>query len=165
MQLLVVRHAIAEEREKWASRDDRLRPLTDDGRKKMKEVAKGLRGLMPRLDILATSPLTRAQQTAEILAKIYESMDIVTVDALAPGQRPPALATWLRTQALHKTVAVVGHEPGLGAAVSWLAAGTERSFVELGKGGACLLELGERIDAGEAMVLWALRPSQLRALR
>lgn len=164
MQLLVVRHAIAEEREKWAPRDDKLRPLTDDGKKKMKEAAKGLRALVPRVDVLATSPLTRASQTAQLLAKVYERGEPVTVDALAPGQRPPALATWLRTQALEKTVAIVGHEPGLGAIISWLAAGTERSFVELGKGGACLLDLGERIDAGVAMLLWQLRPSQLRAL-
>ncbi len=62
-------------------------------------------------------------------------------------------------------MAVVGHEPSLGAIVSWFAAGSERSFLELGKGGACLLDLGGRVDAGEAILLWALRPSQLRALR
>jgi phosphohistidine phosphatase len=165
MQLLVVRHAIAEDREAWASRDDSLRPLTDDGKKKMKEAAKGLRSLVPKLDVLATSPLTRAMQTAQILAKVYDKPEPVAVDALTPGQRPGALASWLRTQALEKTIAIVGHEPGLGAAASWLAAGTERSFLELGKAGACLLDLGERIDAGEAMLIWALRPSQLRALR
>lgn len=164
MQLLVVRHGIAEDRETWAPRDDALRPLTEEGKKKMKEAAKGLRALIPRLDVLATSPLTRAQQTAAILAKVYDLSEPATVDALASGQRPPALAPWLRTQATRKTVAIVGHEPGLGSLVSWLAAGSERSFVELGKGGACLLDVGERVDAGEAMLVWALRPSQLRAL-
>src|SRR5205814_283725 len=102
MQLLVVRHAIAEEREKWSPRDDKLRPLTDDGKKKMKEAAKGLRALVPKIDVLATSPLTRAAQTAQLLAKVYETGEPVTVEALAPGQRPPALATWLRTQAVQK---------------------------------------------------------------
>jgi phosphohistidine phosphatase len=164
MQLLVVRHGIAEDRETWAPRDDALRPLTAEGKKKMKEAAKGLRALIPRLDVLASSPFTRAQQTAAILAKVYDLTEPATVDALASGQRPPALAPWLRTQATRKTVAIVGHEPGLGSLVSWLAAGSERSFVELGKGGACLLDVGERIDAGEAMLVWALRPSQLRAL-
>jgi phosphohistidine phosphatase len=165
MQLLVVRHGIAAERETWAPRDDALRPLTEDGRKKMKEGAKALRSLVPRLDALATSPLTRALQTAEILAKAYDQGEPITVDALAPGQRPPAVAPWLRTQVTRKTVAIVGHEPGLGSLASWLTAGSERSFLELGKGGACLLDLGERVDAGEAMLVWALRPSQLRALR
>ncbi len=131
----------------------------------MKEGAKALRSLVPRLDALATSPLTRALQTAEILAKAYDQGEPITVDALAPGQRPPAVAPWLRTQVTRKTVAIVGHEPGLGSLASWLTAGSERSFLELGKGGACLLDLGERVDAGEAMLVWALRPSQLRALR
>lgn len=131
----------------------------------MKEGAKALRSLVPRLDALATSPLTRAMETAEILAKAYDQGEPITVDALAPGQRPPAVAPWLRTQVTRKTVAIIGHEPGLGSLASWLTAGSERSFLELGKGGACLLDLGERIDAGEAMLVWALRPSQLRALR
>lgn len=165
MQLLVVRHGIAEERETWAPRDDALRPLTDDGKKKMKEAAKALRARVPRLDVLASSPLTRAMQTAVILGKVYERGAPVETDTLAPGQHPPAFAAWLRTQATHKTVAIVGHEPGLGAIVSWLTAGIERSFLELGKGGACLLDLGEKIEGGEAMLLWVLRPSQLRKLR
>ena len=166
MQLLVVRHGIAVDREEWAKEhsDDRDRPLTDEGKKKMKECAKGLRALLPRLDVLATSPLTRALQTAAILAKVYEKAGPLIVDALAPGQHPPAFATWLRSQGTQKTVAIVGHEPGLGAIVSWFTAGSERSFVELGKGGACLLDLGARIEAGEAMLLWVLRPSHLRAL-
>ena len=164
MQLLIVRHGIAEDRETWAPRDDALRPLTAEGKKKMKEAAKGLHAIVPRVDVLATSPLTRALQTAAIMAKIYEKGEPAIVDALAPGQRPPAVASWLRTQAPQRTVAVVGHEPGLGALASWLAAGTERSFLELGKGGACLLELGERIEAGAAMLVWALRPSHLRTL-
>jgi phosphohistidine phosphatase len=164
MQLLIVRHGIAEDRETWAPKDDNLRPLTAEGKKKMKEAAKGLRAIVPRVDVLATSPLTRAVETAAILAKVYDHGSPTTVDALIPGQRPPALLPWLRSQAAHKTVAIVGHEPGLGATMSWLAAGSERSFGELGKGGACLLEFAERIDAGEAMLLWVLRPSHLRAI-
>jgi phosphohistidine phosphatase len=166
MQLLVVRHGIAVERDEWAKEhsDDRERPLTDEGKKKMKECAKGLRSLVPRLDVLATSPLTRALQTAAILAKVYEKNEPVIGDALSPGQHPPAFATWLRTQSTQKTVAIVGHEPGLGAIVSWFTAGSERSFLELGKGGAGLLEFGDHIEAGEAMLLWVLRPSHLRAL-
>jgi phosphohistidine phosphatase len=166
MQLLVVRHGIAVERDEWAKEhsDDRDRPLTDAGKKKMKECAKGLHALVPRLDVLATSPLTRALQTAAILAKVYQKGEPLIVDPLSSGQHPPAFATWLRSQGPQKTVAIVGHEPGLGAIVSWFTAGSERSFLELGKGGACLLDLGDRIEAGEAMLLWVLRPSHLRAL-
>ena len=167
MQLLVVRHGIAVECDEWAREhsDDKERPLTAEGKKKMKECAKGLRGLVPRLGVLASSPLTRAVQTAELLARAYEKSEPVILDALSPGQHPPAVATWLRGQGTQQTVAIVGHEPGLGAIVSWFTAGSERSFLELGKGGACLLDLGDHIEAGEAMLLWVLRPSHLRALR
>src|SRR5436190_1246413 len=72
MQLLIVRHGIAEERETWAPRNDDLRPLTEEGKKKMKEAAKGLHALVPKLEVLASSPLTRAVQTATILAKEYD---------------------------------------------------------------------------------------------
>ncbi len=165
MQLLVIRHAIAEERETWAPRDDDLRPLTEEGKRKMKEAARGLSLLVPKVDVLASSPLTRAMQTAAILAKEYDKLEPLKVDSLAPGQRLAAFAAWLKGQTTRKVVAVVGHEPSLGTITSWLAAGMERSFVELGKGGACLLNFGERIDAGEAMMEWLLRPSQLRATR
>src|SRR5260370_17723815 len=131
MQLLVVRHGIAEEREAWAPRNDSLRPLTADGKKKMKEAAKGLRAIVPRVDMLATSPLTRAMETAVILAKVYDKGTPTTVDALAPGQRPPALAPWLRSQVTHKTVAIVGHEPGLGPLASWLTPAPDPSFLPL----------------------------------
>ena len=69
MKLLLIRHAIAEEREDFekTGKDDRLRPLTDEGRKKMKQAARGLKEVVPHVDLLATSPLTRAAQTGAIL--------------------------------------------------------------------------------------------------
>jgi phosphohistidine phosphatase len=164
MQLLIVRHGIAEEREAWAPRDDTMRPLTPGGRRKMKAGARGLRTLVPRLDLLATSPLTRAMQTAEILAKTYEVEDVAIVEALVPGARPESLEEWLRAHAALTTVAVVGHEPGLGTAVSWLTARIGRPLIELGKGGACLLQLGTRLEAGQGTIVWLLRPGHLRAL-
>src|SRR2546425_10414645 len=98
MQLLVVRHGIAVERDEWAREhsDDTDRPLTGEGKKKMKEWAKGLRALLPRLDGGATSPLTRAMQTAGILAKAYGKGEPGTAEARSPGEHPPAFATSLR---------------------------------------------------------------------
>ena len=66
MKLLLVRHAIAEEREEFerTGEPDDQRPLTSEGRKKMKRAAAGLGELVNKVDILATSPLARAQQTA-----------------------------------------------------------------------------------------------------
>jgi len=164
MLLLVVRHAIAEDPAEYARHhtDDAGRPLTLEGRKKMKRAARGLRALVPELDRLAASPLTRALQTAEILAEAYDGIEPASVAALAPGQPTAALAAWLGEELRHRAVAIVGHEPGLSRAVSWLLAGGERSFIELKKGAACLLECADPVRAGTATLQWALTPSQLR---
>src|SRR5260370_31816632 len=144
MNLLVVRHAIAEDPATWSGRDDTQRPLTGEGKRKMKKAAKGLRALVDTLDVLATSPLTRARETADILSAAYDERQPVIVPALAPGQRPEALADWLSKEVEHDAVAVVGHEPGLSLTVSWVIAGVARPVLELKKGAACLLALPER---------------------
>jgi phosphohistidine phosphatase len=162
MQLLVVRHAIAVDQEEWQG-DDAQRPLTDEGRKKMKRVAQGLRRLVDDLGLLAASPLVRAQQTAQILAAAYDDVAITTVPTLAPGQSPGAVARWLQ-DTRRDTVTIVGHEPGLSNIVSWLVAGGDRSFLELKKGGACMVEVPREAGRGSGMLVWALWPSHLRDL-
>jgi phosphohistidine phosphatase len=165
MRLLLIRHAIAEEREDFArtGKDDRLRPLTDEGRKKMKQAARGLRTLVPAIDRLATSPLTRAAQTGAVLDTVYSGLDEVEIEELSPETTPEAFLRWLRLQKVD-TVAAVGHEPSLSQILSWLLTGTERKIFAFRKGGACLLELPDDPAGGTATLLWALTPAQLRTL-
>lgn len=164
MKLIVIRHAIAEDREEFArtGRPDALRPLTDRGRRRMRRGARGLHRLVPRLDVLATSPLTRAAQTAEIVAAAYGGMESTPIPELAPESVPDSLLPWLRVQGVGDTVAVVGHEPHLGFLLGWLLTGRHQSFVELKKGAACLLEFDDPPAAGNAVLRWALAPGQLR---
>lgn len=165
MKLLLIRHAIAEERESFAKtgQDDQLRPLTDEGRKKMKQAAKGLREIVPEIDLLATSPLTRAAQTAAIVDSIYGGLQEVEIEELAPEATPADFLVWLRKQKV-KTLAAVGHEPSISLLLSWFLTGTERRIHSFRKGGACLLDLPDQMGAGTATLLWALTPAQLRAL-
>jgi len=165
MRLLLIRHAIAEEREDFArtGKDDRLRPLTDEGRKKMKQAARGLRSLVPEIGLLATSPLTRAAQTGAILDSVFGGLDVVEIDELSPETTPEELLRWLRKQK-GNAVAAVGHEPSLGQILGWLLTGTDRRLFAFRKGGACLLELGDEPAGGTATLLWALTPAQLRML-
>lgn len=165
MNLLVVRHAIAMDPAEHAREhpDDASRPLTPEGRKKMQRAAQGLHSLVPELQLLATSPLTRARQTAEILAAVYAVTPVV-VPVLSPGQPVTDVGRWLERERRHDTVAIVGHEPGLSRTVSWLLAGTERPLLELKKGAACLLTIAEAVGAGSATLVWALTPAQLRRL-
>ena len=71
MKLLVVRHGAAMEREDFAStgESDDLRPLTEEGKAEMKLIASSLSDDVEKLDVLATSPLVRARQTADIIAE------------------------------------------------------------------------------------------------
>src|SRR5881392_380489 len=87
MRLLVVRHAIAEDREAFARshKDDADRPLTSEGRRKMERAALGLKVLVPELDVLAASPYKRALDTAEIIAASYRGLTVERVPELAPG--------------------------------------------------------------------------------
>lgn len=166
MNLLVIRHAIAVDREEYkrTGKDDDLRPLTAEGRRKMKAAARGLHRLVPKLDLLATSPLVRAAQTAKILANVYRGVETAEVAQLKPDEPPQSLLKWLQKHGTDSAVAVVGHEPHLGVFVSWLLKGRQRSFVELKKGGACLLELDASMKPGQTKLLWSLTPAQLRRL-
>lgn len=165
MRLLVVRHAAAEDKDEFArtGRSDDLRPLTSDGKRDMREAARGLRNVVPNIDVLATSPLVRAIETAEILGTTYEREPVV-VAALRPESPYDHVARWARTHAKKGVVVIVGHEPHLSGLVSWLLAGASASFVDLKKGAACLLEIEDAPAAGSAMLLWSVTPRQLRAL-
>jgi phosphohistidine phosphatase len=166
MELLVIRHADAGDAADFArsGRPDDERPLSAEGRKKMSQGARGLREIAPDVAVLATSPLTRARQTADIVAEAYGGLPIETVPALRPAQPPAALAEWLARRAAEGLVAVVGHEPHLSTTVGWLLTGEARSLVELKKGAACLLATDRAWGPGAAVLRWSLMPGQLRAL-
>lgn len=165
MDLLVVRHAVAEDRQAWEAtgEDDALRPLTREGARRMKRAARGLARVAPRIDLLAASPLARAVQTARILAPALGLEGFEEIPELEPGARPQALAAWLRSRRAG-AVALVGHEPHLGHLVAWLVAGASRPPLPLRKGGACLLRLRETARAGAAELRWLASPSLLRRL-
>jgi len=166
MDLLVVRHAIAEEREAFArsGRGDGERPLTSAGRKKFEQGARGLRAVLPSIEAVATSPLVRARQTAEILLEAYGLGRAVRLAALDPDADPAALLPFLRRQRGKAVVAVVGHEPHLSRLVAYLLARSPRGFTDLKKGGACLIALGADPQAGKAELRWLWTASQLRRL-
>ncbi len=167
MDVLIVRHGIAMDRDKAASRGvlDPDRPLTRKGRTRMQEVARGLHELAPAVTELISSPLLRAVQTAEIVREAYAELKHGRSAALLPEAEPAALARALGRRAATATLAIVGHEPQLGAFMSWCLTGSARSFVELQKGGAGLVRFDERPAAGAGRLIWLLPPAVLRSLR
>jgi phosphohistidine phosphatase len=167
VQLVLVRHGIAGDGEAWRreGRDDRVRPLTEEGRRRMRRAAAGLRAVAPEIAVWATSPLTRAAQTAEILAQEHGGVEVVVLEELSPGGDPGALIARLGPLAGARTVVgLVGHEPDLGELAGVLCAGERRPIVAFKKGGACLLETSGDPRPGGATLVWALPPAVLRRL-
>lgn len=166
MKLLVIRHGPAGNREAWATtgEPDEARPLTERGRKRTRAAARGLAAEVDGVAVLATSPLVRAAETAEIVAEAFGGMEPVFLDALRPERRPDELLAWLRSLDTDATAAVVGHEPHLGFLVGWLLTGRDDAFVELKKPGAVLLRFDDPPSGGNAVLVWALPPRQLRTL-
>jgi phosphohistidine phosphatase len=166
MQLLVIRHATAEDRDTFAAsgRDDSERPLTPAGRDKMRRAVAGLLRAVPKIDLLASSPFVRAMQTADVVADAYGIEAIKSVDALVPDAPLQRLLGWLERKGSVDVVAIVGHEPHLGELVTWLMSGLPESRVELKKGGAGLFEFHGQPGAGVGVLKWLMTPGQLRDL-
>ena len=167
VRLVVIRHAPAEDRVAFArsGRGDDERPLTARGRDKMVANARGLRAVVPSLDVLATSPCTRAAETAEIVAREYGNLPVERVSVLAPGARRDDFIEWIRGAGdAGATIGVVGHEPDLCELVAWLVTGEPTPFFAFKKGGAALVELAVPVTPGHASLRWLLSPAVLRSL-
>jgi phosphohistidine phosphatase len=164
MELLVVRHGAAEDKDAFArtGEDDDLRPLTTAGQREMRAVARALHELIPEIDVLATSPLVRAKQTADVLGDAY-SRKPVSVEWLRPESGYEEFADWAAQHRDKKIVVIVGHEPHLSGLVSWLA-GSRRTLLALKKAGACLVEIEGKPSAGSGTLVWLMGPKHLRAL-
>jgi phosphohistidine phosphatase len=159
MKLLIIRHGAAGDAEAFekTGKPDELRPLTTAGKREMHGVAAGLLQLVGRPDVLVSSRLTRAMQTAEIVAEEMEVAAENQTDALAPEAEYRDLADWLRGQ--DGLVAAVGHEPHLSGAISWFIAGRDDATIELKKAGAALIEFDGRAKKGKGTLLWLMTPS------
>lgn len=164
MKIVLVRHAIAEDRDAFAATGapDDERPLTKEGKKRMKRAARGLRELLDDLDMVVTSPLVRAVKTAEIIADVYDAVPPVPVPFLSPGSQFEPFLEWIKRLDDVQTLVAVGHEPHLSRLVAWLVTGHEQAFFEMKKSSAVLLEFNGDMREGGAQLRWFLTPAQLR---
>ena len=166
MNILIIRHALAEDAETYTAKkgNDARRPLSDDGIAKMHRVAVGLHRLVDHIDIIGHSPFRRAVQTAQIVDKYYSKAHTLEVEELVPGSGAQMVANWLEFISRDATVALIGHEPDLSQLIGWLTVGEASSFVQLKRSGAALLSCEGKPSAGCAELLWMLTPKQLRKL-
>jgi len=170
VDVLVVRHAVALDKDEANERGvpDAERPLTKDGRRRMRRVARGLALSVPKLSAIFSSPWLRATETAALLQARFTGVESVESDALLPDAEPEALAQclmeYLAGRPATPAVSVVGHEPQLSEWVGWCLAGRLSSILELRKGGACLMRFADTVGAGQGKLLWLMTPAVLRQL-
>lgn len=157
MQVFIIRHGIAELRENW-DKPDFERPLTDKGRKKTEAVAEGLRRLEVALTHLYTSPLTRAQQTAEIIQKKLKIHKLQQTDLMRDDADPTALLTFLNEHDRDAALALVGHEPHVSELLGFLVTGEKISFTTFKKAGIAMLEGELPAQAGGFQLRWLAEP-------
>jgi len=161
---LVIRHGAAQDRA--ASGLDVDRELSAEGAREMRYIAAGLAASTRPPEVILTSPLRRARQTAEVVAEAFGGIPVEDEPALESGGSAADILGALVARCRGDTggIALVGHEPDLGRFVSYALAATSRSFHSLRKGGACVLEFPALPRAGNATLEWALDPVHLRAM-
>lgn len=160
MILYVVRHAEAVERSD--SLQDEWRHLTEKGRVAAKEMSSSIARSGPKPRLTITSPLTRAVQTAEIMAaKACRKNVVVASRLLLPGADIGELAAHLKSCTDARRVMLVGHEPQLGSLVATLLGRTDEA-ISLKKGACVSLKLAVDSDDKPAAFLWYLVPGKKR---
>ena len=141
MNLYVLRHGLARERNGREYANDDERPLTAKGVKRMTRQVKGMNALGLSMDAIITSPLVRAAQTADIVHKgLRKPGRLVTSGALRPSEHPATLLEELAAEySSEDDVMVVGHEPHLSGLISVVVAGQHGPVIRVKKGSLCKL--------------------------
>lgn len=152
MQLYFLRHGEADW-PGWTKPDDE-RPLTDFGKKEALQVAKFLDRLKVKPDLIVSSPLPRALQTAEAAAGQLKTK-LRQDEALEPGFGISELSTVLKRHQ-SKVLMLVGHEPDFSSVISALTGG----FIKMSKAGVALVDLDPESEKGR--LLWLFPPKFAR---
>ena len=156
MNLYFLRHGLAGDREDWTG-DDFDRPLTEEGHERMAREAATLARLDIELDWIITSPLVRAYQTAESVAKQMNLLDqLVKDERLAPGFGPDKLAPLLLEYASAAALMLVGHEPDFSQTIGHLIGGR----VECKKGSLARVDLIAPTSL-KGVLAWLIPPKVL----
>jgi phosphohistidine phosphatase len=161
VDLYLIRHADALPLGERGVTDDAERPLSEKGEGQAAQVAAGLQRRGVRLDLLLTSPLLRARQTAEALLRHGPPLvtELETCDELTPGTKRKKLARALLATA-KDVVGLVGHQPDLGEFAAWLI-GDAGVQLEFAKAGVAFVRCQDMPRKGTGTLRWLVTPEWL----
>lgn len=164
MELYILRHGKAGKIAEGGG-SDASRALTRRGRTEVEQIAAWISSREVSLDLIATSPLTRALETAEIIAGAYPSAKgPVLWDELAPGMDFDRLMSRIRQHDLTSSLIIVGHEPSLSACISRIIAGDDRVRLSLKKGGLAKIQDFHPSEPAAGELAWLLSPRHMLCL-
>ena len=155
MQLWLVRHAVAAERDEFQG-PDADRPLTDKGRRRFRDFCEWLEKQAEMPQAVISSPLVRAAETAALLARSagLKKSAIVSSALLAPGADLGSLLRFVRENPA-EIVALVGHEPDMSRSLAELVGGGDFAF---GKGFVAAVEFASAPAIGAGRLRWFVGP-------
>lgn len=160
MKLYILRHGEAADHDDPRYQNDADRPLTPKGIQRTKALAHCLRQLEVTFDVIFSSPLVRARETAEIIERglrLHGRLELT--EHLAPSGDVEKLAHQLnKLRPAPECILLVGHEPYLSSLISLLCTGGSHLALTLKKGGLCRLEAETLRAARCASLEWLLSP-------
>ena len=164
MRVYLFRHADAVNVGEQGVGNDAVRMLSEKGRKQAKRMARALKGLGCAPGLVASSPLLRARETAEIAARVLgHGREVELLDLLASGGDPEELAGWLRKQT-EESVMLVGHLPDLAEFGAYLLSRNTAISLSLRKAGVMCIAFEKNADPGRGTLEWLIQPEVLKAL-
>lgn len=165
MNIYLLRHGIALEREDW-NKDDSLRPLTPGGEEQLRKVSKALKKMGLEFDLILSSPFERAKKTAEIVAdKLKLKKRLKFSEELKSGGDPSRLINQIAALASPpENLLLVGHEPYLGDLVSKLVSGNAGLEIDFKKAGLCKLKIDHLQFGRCASLSWVLTPKLMELM-
>ena len=163
MNILLIRHAHAEDREVWntGGHPDSFRPLTNKGRKKFHEASSNLSKMIKTIDSVYSSQFTRAIETAEILKAFYKKTELNITSSLNPDEDYRENDSLFNNFSAEQTVALIGHQPELGFWASHLLGRHQDSLIRFKKGGVAYISYFH----GKGQLQWLITCNQLGALK
>lgn len=165
MNIHLLRHGIAAPLAQENDFRDEKRRLTPEGELKLRRAAQGLKLLQVSFDLIISSPLIRAKETAEIVAEVLKFKPAIEIwDELEPEGTAESVCLRLRAHLEKGSLLLVGHQPSIGTLASYLLTGDSSRSLPFKKGSIFSLEMTELPPVGIGNLNWMLSSRMLRQI-
>ena len=160
VDIYLLRHGKAEDAGPGGS--DAGRQLTKKGREDIFAAAHWIAAEKVRFDLIAASPLARAQETAAIVAGVLDVPGkLVTWEVLVPGGRPDEVCHEISGQPVNSSILLVGHEPLLSSLISRIIYGDESAGIAMTKGALAKIRNFSCTERPSGELHWLLTAKQM----